>query len=317
MLNSQFSTTLFLLFRTALCIGVLASCSFPQPLKKTVSAQPCIVKVWTSIDPAIDSLLNNGFSRSLTQILAQKFQNINLCVDPDSGGRTDLPVLKLRIRYKHSQETNNGHDELFVTSQNSVRSANNHLTKITQQIDTQFITSIQIPQAGELSGFYLVAAEKIVENIRQEALCEVKISTKPSEAQFSIDSTISGTSPKTMLLPPGSYRFSTSFPGYLPYSTSLEVQAASITKFDCTLKKRRFYHSRFMTFVELFGIAAAASFAAESYFHDQYHRLGKQDFLSDPDKFKRTFNRAKGCEYAGYTLLGMTGSALVLTFLFH
>jgi hypothetical protein len=284
--------------------------------QKSVISNTCFLSARVSIAESVDSLLIRGFSKSLGQVLAQKFPTINLCMDTCIDSCSHLPMLKLHVSYKKLVDTAINLGEIIVTSKNIIRYQKKRGAQITQLHDMQLITSFQIPTGADLSGLYMIVAEKIVENVRQEALCEVKISAKPSGSQFFIDSTFTGTAPKTILLPPGSYSIRATAPGFLPFSSDLEVQPSGITIFDARLIKRRFYHSRWMYGVELFGAAAAASFAGEWYFNNRYHALGEQDFITRPDHFKKTFDTAKNLEYAGYTLLGLAGTSLCFSFFF-
>ena len=265
---------------------------------------------------SIDSLLSPGFSKSLLQVLSQKFPTINLCMDSCIDSCNHLPMLKLQVSYKKLRDSTKNIGEFVVTSKNIIRYQKKKGAQITQLHDMPLITSFPVPESTDISGLYMIVAEKIVENVRQEALCEVKVSVAPSGSHFFIDSAFTGESPKTILLPPGTYSVRAISPGYLPLSSDLDVQPSGITLFDARLVKRRFYHSRCMLFVELFGAATAASFAGEWYFYKQYHALGEQDFITRPDQFKRTFDIAKNFEYAGCALLCMTGTSLCFSFLF-
>jgi hypothetical protein len=301
---------------TSLCVLTLICCDSLLAGQKSPVSNTCFLSARVSMAQSLDSLLLSGFSKSLLQVLAQKFPAINLCMDTCKDSCGHLPLLKLQVSFKKPQDTLKTMGEILVTSKNIIRYQKKQGAQITQLYDMRLITSFQIPAGTDISGLYLIVAEKIVENVRQQALCEVKISAKPSGSQFFIDSSFTGISPKTVLLPPGTYSVRATAPGYLPFISDLDVQPSGITLFDARLVKRRFYHSRCMLFVELFGAAAAASFAGEWYYNGRYHALGEDDFHSQPELFGKTFNAAKRLEYAGFTLLGLSGSCLCFSFFF-
>ena len=284
--------------------------------QKDMVPNTCFLYARVSIDEPVDLLLAAGFSKSLHQVLAQKFPAINLCMDSCRDSCSHLPLLKLQVSYKKNQDTAKNLGEIIVTSKNIMRYQKKKGSRITPLHEMQLITSFPVPAGADITGLYMIVAEKIVENVRQEALCEVKISVNPAGAHFFIDSNFTGTSPKTILLPPGTYDVRASASGYLPFSSDLDVQSSGITLFDAKLVKRRFYHSRYIYFFELFGAAAASSFAGEWYYYNRYRSFGERDFNERPDIFKNTFDTAKKFQYAGCTLLGLTGASLCLSFFF-
>ncbi|MBN1128999.1 MAG: PEGA domain-containing protein [Chitinispirillaceae bacterium] len=310
------SPSIKLLFRTFLTLSVLSALNgaLAAPGKKAPEpAAHCLLRVAIHIDPAIDSALVPNFSRSLYGALEQKFTNINLCVATaiDKNAPAGHEGVDLRIGYEAMEDRSMYHGSIVVYFK---KTGDEHAAN---DETNQVLTLFQIPAGIDRDGLYMVVAEKIVENVRREVLGEVKVTILPEGAFFILDSALGrNRSPKTLLLLPGTYTLRAWLPKYVPYHQEIKVTAPGVTDVKATLKRRYFYHSRYLPLALFFGAASAGAFTAEHYYFRQYMQLGEDDFINQPEKFQNLFDRAKSFEFTGYTLLGLAAAGITVTFFF-
>jgi hypothetical protein len=305
----QFSP--FLIFFAFLTLGTAVRVSGAELKKPELSSPGCLLWMHIEIDPMIDSVLIDRFSTSLYGALEQKFTNINLCVSADRGETGSHGGVDLNIGYEPEEDTTIYSGSIVVTFEKTGEKEK------AEHDGNQVLTLFQVPTGIDRDGLYMVVAEKIVENIRREVLGEVKVSSLPPGAFFTIDSTLGqNRAPKTLLLPPGTYTVEARLPKYLVYSREINVSAPGVTEVTVELTKRRFYHSRYMPMLCIFCVATVGAFGCEWYLYNQYSKLNEEDFRNRPEEFGRRFDRAKRFEYAGYALLGLTSASFALTFFF-
>jgi hypothetical protein len=276
------------------------------------SLTPCLLRVRIHIDQGIDSTLIVHFSKSLYGALEQKFMNINLCVDTCTRCPAVTPGgVDLRIGYEEDEEGIVYCGSIVVYFEKTEDST------VSEDRTNQVLTLFQVPAGIDRGGLYMVVAEKIVENVRREVLGEVKISLQPEGTHFILDSSLGeNQSPKTLLLPPGSYTLHAWLPKYLPYQQEVTISVPGVTDIKATLKRRHFYHSRYLPIVALLGISAGGAFYAEYYYYNRYKHLGEDDLKNRPEEFEKLYKIAKDYEFAAFTLSGLTVAGVTLTFFF-
>lgn len=303
---------LFLFHALLLFQSVCGSTEGKTSAKKSADLA-CLLLIRIEIDTTINTALVGNFSASLFGALAQKFTNINLCVDTCTLGclQKTHGSVDLHIGYEPGEDSSIYCGSIIVTF------TKNREEKNTEHELNQVLTLFQVPAGIDRGGLYMVVAEKIVENVRREVLGEVKVSTLPQGASFTIDSSLGqNKAPKTLLLPPGAYRIEARLPNYLPYRGTITVTAPGETELNIELTKRQFYHSPFMPMIYAFGALTAGAFGCEYYFYRNYSNLNEADYHTRRDEFDRQYHLANAFEKSGYTLLGLTTASFMLTFFF-
>jgi hypothetical protein len=294
-------------------LGAVFRVSGSELKKSGPSAQKCLLGVRIEINTQIDRVLIAHFGTSLFGALEQKFTNINLCVDTCRSGCVESAHggVDLKIGYEPEEDSTIYSGSIVVTFEKTGGEKN------PEHDGNQVLTLFQVPTGIDRDGLYMVVAEKIVENIRREVLGEVKVGSLPQGAFFTLDSTLGrNKAPKTLLLPPGTYTVEARLPKYLPFSREINVSAPGVTELTIELTKRRFYHSRYMPMLYIFGAATAGAFGCEWYLYDQYSKLNESDFRGRPGEFEKRFDRAKNFEYTGFALVGLTSASFMLTLIF-
>jgi hypothetical protein len=294
-------------------LGAAFRVSSAELKKSAPSAQTCLLSVRIEIDTQIDRVLIARFGASLFGALEQKFTNINLCIDTCRSGCVESGHggIDLKISYEPEEDSTIYSGSIVVTFEKTGSEEKS------EHDGNQVLTLFQVPTGIDRDGLYMVVAEKIVENIRREVLGEVKIGSLPQGAFFIIDSTLGqNKAPKTILLPPGTYSIEAWLPKYLPCRREINVSAPGVTELTIELTKRRFYHSRYMPMLYIFGAATAGAFGCEWFFYHQYSTLNQADFIERPGEFEKRFDRAKNFEYTGFALLGLTSASFAVTLFF-
>jgi hypothetical protein len=170
--------------------------------------------------------------------------------------------------------------------------------------------------AEELSTFTSVLIRKIVENLRTQYICHLRIQSIPMGVAIHSETGLEGITPLEWILPVGKLPIVGELEGYEPIHRKINLNSPGIHTYVLQMRKRQFYHSRLFIPTVVLGISSAACFAVERYYYNQYQRLGKEDRENDPESFRRTYTIAKNCERVAAGTLALTGVSLVLCFIF-
>jgi hypothetical protein len=178
------------------------------------------------------------------------------------------------------------------------------------------LAGVRFGSVGDTATAGTILVDKIIENMRTSYVVLLTIMSDPSDVRVATSTGLESTSPVEWILPLDTIGLSAHKEGYLSATTTLPLQTPGRHTFHFDLVKRRFYHSRFMIGVSAFAVSALACYGLEWYFYDRYSRLGVNDFYTDPEKFDRTFTRAKWCERLGGASLVLATISLGLSFMF-
>jgi hypothetical protein len=175
----------------------------------------------------------------------------------------------------------------------------------------------------ELSTFESVLIRKIVENLRTQYICHLRIQSIPEGATIRSRSGLEGITPLEWITPVGKLSITGELEGYEPLRRRIDLTSPGNHTYVLELGKRRFYHSGFFMPTVLLGIASVGCFAAERIVYNRYERLAKEDRLSaeeraenKPDPFAQTFTIAKNLERAAAVTAGLAGVSFVCCFFF-
>ena len=175
----------------------------------------------------------------------------------------------------------------------------------------------------ELSTFESVLIRKIVENLRTQYICHLRIQSVPEGATIRSRSGLEGITPLEWITPVGKLSITGELEGFEPLRRRIDLTSPGNHTYVLELGKRRFYHSGFFIPTILLGIASGGCFAAERITYDRYEHLAKEDRLSaeeraenKPDPFAQTFTIAKNLERAAAVTAGLAGVSFVCCFFF-
>ncbi|MBD3418524.1 MAG: hypothetical protein GF398_00250 [Chitinivibrionales bacterium] len=159
-------------------------------------------------------------------------------------------------------------------------------------------------------------ATKIIENLRTQYLCHVKLASSPEKVRIVNKKGLSGMTPLEWVVPVGKISFSAEKEGYFSIDKIIILEHPGNHTFTFELKKRRFYHSKFVYPALLATLTSAAAAAADRYYYNKYQQLGKDDYYANPQLFEKYFERAQRAEGVAAGSLGLAALCWGMTFIF-
>jgi hypothetical protein len=171
-------------------------------------------------------------------------------------------------------------------------------------------------QPEELSTFQTVLVKKIVENIRTQYVCHVRIQSNPSGILITSPIGLEGKTPLEWILPLGNMTIKNKTNGYEPFQKRVDLSEPGIHTYFLELKKKQFYNSKFLVPTIIFALASAACYGGERIYYSKYLNLGKEDYLS-PEKFENTYNKASMYEKVSLITLACATVSFTCTFVFR
>jgi hypothetical protein len=170
-------------------------------------------------------------------------------------------------------------------------------------------------QPEELSTFRSVLIKKIIENIRTQYVCHIRIQSSPSNINITTDLGLEGKTPLEWIIPVGNLTLKSKTDGYEPFQKKIILDEPGIHTYFLNLKKKQFYHSRFIIPAVVFLLSSAACYYGEHYYYSRYTNYGRDDALNNPDIFGKTYNTARKFETAKYASLALCGISLSISFI--
>lgn len=180
--------------------------------------------------------------------------------------------------------------------------------------ETPLLTLVYNPE--ELAIFESVLMRKIVENLRTQYICHLRILSDPDGVLIRSRSGLEGTTPLEWIIPVGKLSISGELKGFEPIRRRLDLNSPGMHTYVIELRKRRFYSSNLFIPTVVIGGSSAALFVASRVIYAQYERLDKVDRDVDPDLFKRKFTQAKNLERSSGVALGLAAVSFALCFVF-
>ncbi|MBN1309470.1 MAG: PEGA domain-containing protein [Chitinispirillaceae bacterium] len=168
----------------------------------------------------------------------------------------------------------------------------------------------------EMLTFEAVLMRKIVENLRTQYICNLRIQSIPEGATIRSKSGLEGTTPLEWIIPVGRLSITGELEGFEPIRRRIDLPSPGMHTYVIEMSRRRFYHSRFFIPTVVFGVSSAACFAVERVYYKKYQELGEVDRENNPDLFEHNFTIAKNCERAAGVTLGLACASLTFCLLF-
>ena len=290
-------------------------------------------------DSTFTRILPRGFNKRLYVQLLQPLEDIGYCltryrstVARDTGAQEELAMC-LSVPYSITARTV-PRDDGDVTGQGddslSVEVADTSARMVVTLVTVRALRSglgrgrwnrysplLSLEyHSSEFSTFESVLIRKIIENLRDQYICHLRIQSTPDGATIQSKGGLEGVTPLEWIIPVGKITITGSLDGFEPIRRTIDLSAPGTHNYMLDLRKRRFYHSRFFIPTLVLGGSSVACFAVERYFYSRYEQLGRPDRYRDPDPFERNFNTAKGFERAAVVTGVLAGTSLVLCFFF-
>ncbi len=170
--------------------------------------------------------------------------------------------------------------------------------------------------AGEGPSLSDILIKKIEENLREQYMAHVVLETDPREAKVQASGGLEGKSPVEWIVPLGTLVITAEAENYFPMRKILTLTYPGTHVHHLELKKRRFYHSKFI--YPALGLAAASlgAYMLERVYFEDYLNLGESDLRNRPEVFEETFKKAQTLERLKVLSLIGAGGFFGLSFRF-
>lgn len=169
---------------------------------------------------------------------------------------------------------------------------------------------------AELSTFQSVLIRKIVENLRTQYICHLRIQSIPEHTTIRSTSGLEGVTPLEWILPMGPLTITGKAEGYEPLRRKIDLQEPGMHTYVLQMRKNQFYNSKFIYPTILGGIATVASYLLEQHYYNEYSKLGKTDLDTRPDHFAQLFSTAQRYQSTTAACFVLTGASFALSFWF-
>jgi hypothetical protein len=188
------------------------------------------------------------------------------------------------------------------------------IDKIVKTIENPLISLSFDP--GELITLESVLVKKIIENLRMQYVCQLRVQSNPNGVTVKTSMGLEGVTPLEWVLPLGDLTINGSLKDYESVKQSLDLNNPGIYTYVLQMRKHQFYTSKFMYPTVVGALAAVGFLGIEKYYLKKYSDLGKKDYNENPELFGLAFKKA---QYSGRAAIGsliLCGASLVLTFVF-
>lgn len=259
-----------------------------------------------NLDDELKKRSDVAFPREIFQQLREELDQIGYCLIEDSPEQ--IPGAKtLLFAFKESDLSEN-RPQLIVAlleKENTPESRSEALLK-------PLVSFIFDPE--DLFSLQTILVKKIVENLRSQYVCHIRIQSNPDGAHIKSSSGLDAVSPVEWIQPIGKITVSATKEGYEPISKSLDLAEPGLHTFYLQLRKPQFYNSNFIYPTIAAGLSSILFYTLEQHYYGRYQKLGREEYLNSPEKFGNYFNTAKTFEYLTMSSLLVAGVSLGLSF---
>ena len=168
----------------------------------------------------------------------------------------------------------------------------------------------------ELSTFESVLIRKIIENMREQYICHLRIESEPDGVTIRTRDGLEGITPLEWIIPVGKVRITGELDGYDALRRTIDLSEPGSHTYRFTMGRRRFYHSPFFVTSMVLGASSAVCYGIDRLYYDRYSKLGRAERENSPELFKKNFTIAKNFEHAAGATLALAGASLVFSFVF-
>jgi hypothetical protein len=282
----------------------------------TVNAQqgckPEAKPIYFNINQTLEQNLPYGFINEFNKELGAALAEIRFC-------------LKMLTPQVLSDTTKHDDIVMYMSSENQAIDSFNSIIisilTINDWVKGDIGVSLEHPlisisyEPDELSTFRSVLIRKIIENVRTQYVCHLRIQSSPSDINITTDLGLEGKTPLEWIIPVGNITLKNKTDGYEPFQKRIVLDEPGIHTYFLDLKKKQFYNSRFIIPSVVFLLSSAACYYGEHYYYSRYSNFGRDEALNDPDVFGKTYNTAKKYETAKYASLALLGVSLTFSFI--
>lgn len=171
-------------------------------------------------------------------------------------------------------------------------------------------------QNDELSTFESVLIRKIIENMRDQYICHLRIESEPDGVAIRTNEGLEGITPLEWIIPVGKVKVTGELEGYDPLRRTIDLSEPGSHIYRFTMGRRRFFNSPFFVSSLALGATSAVCFGIDQFYYDKYRKLGRAERDTRPELFEEHFTMAKNFERAAGVAGALAGLSFVFSFIF-
>lgn len=282
-------------------------------------------------DRSVANHSSPGFTDELFNQLRAPLKEIHYCLTRlESTALTDTNVADEMVMFltmnvtlaPRPMSSTTFHDSFVVSTFDTIAEMEIALVRVKDWSPTKRQQSLEHPlislsyNTAELSTFQSVLIRKIVENLRTQYICHLRIQSIPEHTTIRSTSGLEGVTPLEWILPMGPLTITGKIEGYEPLRRKINLQEPGIHTYVLQIRKNQFYNSKFIYPTILGSIATVASYLLEQHYYNEYSKLGKTDLDTRPDHFAQLFSTAQRYQSATAACFVLTGASFALSFWF-
>jgi hypothetical protein len=305
MVRSSASPILLVILATALVCAAAAQPTTPPRDKQFIFFYP---------DTNLDHATDPAFSSSTWELLAGSVPEIGYTLAPADTlvrYRDSLSHAEDLVLYATVPSAGSGQTEVRIAV---VRMKELSTDQLARALDRPLVSMIYSPQ--DKGGMQSILVKKIVENLRTQYICYLSLTTDPPGATVRTQSGIVDRTPVNWVVPVGAVQIQGSLAHYLPLKKTIDLPTPGSYTYSLQLRKRQFYHSRFIYPAALFAVTGIVCYGLDRLYYDKYLSLGESDYRNNPDAFGRTFSTSQGFERAALASGVLSAVSLGISFWF-
>lgn len=269
-------------------------------------------------------ILFYDFDNSILQLMPQNFtENLsNQLKDP----LLDIGYCLIHINTILSPEIKNENSMIMLFSVKKLTDPTNVLKmevdliktneagEVLQSKSSSFISLTFSPQETNTVGIVLI--RKIIENLRTQYICHLRIQSAPQGLTLRTKSGLEGVTPLEWIVPVGVLRVVGEKKGYQQIDKTIDLTEPGVHTLHLQLQKKPFYQSKMIIPGSALLLASAVCFISERYYYKNYHDLKKIGVDQNPGLSEKTYKKAKTFERLGIASLALSCISFALSFKF-
>jgi hypothetical protein len=265
-------------------------------------------------DTSLERVTSTDFPKEFYEELSKPLLDIGYCIQrlEDSNPADSLlngnPLLFLKLDASvrdGDPENVNGYWLTVGKFQNENDNLSNEFPLLSMAFDTTELMTLQS-----------VLVKKIVENIRTQYVCHLRIQSSPDGVSIVTLQGLEGRTPLEWILPVGDISIEGKKDGYESIQKRVDLSSAGVHTIFLQMRKRQFFNSKFIYPAIVFGLSSVTCYSLDRYYHKKYMSLGKDTYYNNPSEFEQTFNKAKRFETASIVSLACALTSLTITFFY-
>lgn len=246
--------------------------------------------IFVDFDLSVEQFLPEVFIKDFCEHLKSPLEDIGYCLQnlnrilAETNERKNSMIMSFSVKMQTEQT-----DTFFNLQVDLIKTSE---LREGQQSQSNSFISLSF-DLDELNTVETVLIRKIVENLRMQYVCHLRIRSSPESVFVKTETGLEGVTPLEWIVPVGQLSITGELKGYEPCQRLIDIGEPGVHTFHLQMQKRKFYRSKLMFPAGTLLLTSAVCFISERYYYNSYHRLSKEELEQHPEHRKNTYGMAK------------------------